>query len=323
MTVSRSGSRCEGDDSMHIRRPPTVTPRAIGRAALLPLILLGCAPPATPADPLAGAITVMSYNVRYATANDGADAWPARRTILFDVVRRHVPDLLAVQEALRGPLEELEREVPGYTRIGVGRDDGREAGEYAAILYRTSRFAALDAGTFWFSDSPDVPGSMTWGNRVTRICTWARLRDRATQGTFYVYNIHLDHESQRSRELSAALLARRIGARSPADPVLVTGDFNSGEDNPALRLLLGGDPLPGAGRPPGLGDSYRRVHPGDTIVGTFNGFRGDSTGEKIDHILVSADWAVHAASIDRTSRGGRYPSDHFPVTAIVRLVTRR
>jgi endonuclease/exonuclease/phosphatase family metal-dependent hydrolase len=110
----------------------------------------------------------------------------------------------------------------------------------------------LDSGTFWFSDTPEQPGSKTWGNDITRICTWARFRD-ATGGTLYVFNVHLDHESQPSRERSVQLLATRIrGRAAPGDPVLVTGDFNADEQNPAIRWLLGEDQ---AGSPSGRSTS--------------------------------------------------------------------
>jgi endonuclease/exonuclease/phosphatase family metal-dependent hydrolase len=278
---------------------------------------LSCAPAATPAGG-APAIRVMSFNIRYGTADDGANSWPFRRSLVFDVIRGHRPDILGVQEALRAQLDEIGTEVPGYTELGVGRDDGRTSGEYSAILFRAGRFQALESGTFWFSDTPDVPGSMSWGNRITRIATWARLRDLSTGGTFVVYNVHLDHESQPSRERSAELLAATI-ARHGAEPVLVMGDFNSGESNPAYRFLTGSSALaPSAEPSPGLRDTYRVIHPADSVVGTFNGFTGERAGEKIDHILVSAGWTVMDASIVRTSAAGRYPSDHFPVTAEVR-----
>lgn len=288
--------------------------RAISAAATLLIGACAAAGGRPPAD--APAMTVMSFNLRYATANDGPDSWPARRELLFDVIRHHDPDIIGTQEALRGQLDEVERAVPGYVEIGVGRDDGRSAGEYAAILVRVARFEPLDRGTFWFSDTPSVPGSMTWGNRVTRICTWARLRDRRSGRSFFVYNLHLDHESQPSRERSVRLLADRIAERTPADPFLVTGDFNSGEDNPAFLALTGA-----AAGPARLVDTYRLLHAEDTVVGTYHAFRGTPTGDKIDHILLSPGWTVTAAAIDRTSRNGRYPSDHFPVTAVVRLVT--
>ena len=289
-------------------------------SAIVSLLALtaACAAAGSPRGEPGPALAVMSFNLRYATANDGPDAWPARREMLFDLVRKHGPDILGTQEALRGQLDELGRAIPGYTEVGVGRDDGREAGEYAAILVRSARLDVIDQGTFWFSDTPAIPGSMTWGNRVTRICTWVRLRDRTSGRTFFVYNLHLDHESQPSRERSTRLLAERIAGRTPADPFIVTGDFNSGEDNAALRSLTA--EAAGAGR---LVDSYRRLHPRDSVVGTYHAFRGTATGEKIDHILLSPGWEVTDASIDRTSRAGRYPSDHFPVTALVRLVTPR
>ena len=126
---------------------------------------------------------------------------------------------------------------------------------------------------------------------------------------------------QPSRERSALLLAERIRARSSPDPVIVMGDFNSGEANPAYRHLTGRETLPAAAPAPPLADTYRVRHPGDTLVGTFHGFRGTATGDKIDHILTSPEWHTLAASIVRTARGGRFPSDHFPVTAVVRLRT--
>ena len=281
------------------------------------IALAACAPVRTPADDPT-AIEVMTFNIRYGTADDGANSWRFRRELVFDVIREHQPDLLGVQEALRGQLDEIGTAVPGYTEIGVGRDDGRTAGEYSAILFRHGRFEPLDSGTFWFSDTPDVPGSMSWGNRITRIATWARLRDATTGGTFVVYNLHFDHESQPSRERSAELLAARL-ARQDGEPVIVMGDFNSGEANPAYRFLTGAGTLPGRTiTSPGLRDSYRMVHPGDTLVGTFHGFGGARDGEKIDHILVSGGWTVVDAAIVTTSAAGRYPSDHFPVTAMVR-----
>ena len=284
---------------------------------LLLLALVACAPGAG-AGP-ASDLRLMSFNIRYGTADDGADAWPRRAAMAFDVVRRFDADVVGVQEALRFQLDELGAALPAFGEIGVGRDDGRTAGEYSAILYRRGRFEVLEEGTFWFSDTPATPGSMTWGNRITRICTWARLRDRAGGARFYVYNLHLDHESQPSRERSALLLAERIRARSSPDPVLVMGDFNSGEANPVYRHLTGAATLPAATPAPPLADTYRLRHPGDTMVGTFHAFRGTTTGDKIDHILASPEWHALDASIVRTSRAGRFPSDHFPVTAVVRL----
>ena len=261
----------------------------------------------------------MSFNIRYGTADDGADAWRGRREMVFDAVRGFDGDVVGVQEALRFQLDELGAALPAFGETGVGRDDGKAAGEYSAILYRRGRLELLEEGTFWFSDAPSTAGSTSWGNRITRICSWARFRDRAGGARFYVYNLHVDHESQPSRERSALLLAERIRTRSSPDPVIVMGDFNSGESNPVYRHLTGSGALPGASPAPPLADTYRLRHPGDTVVGTYHAFRGTATGDKIDHILASPEWRTLDASIVRTARAGRFPSDHFPVTAVVRL----
>lgn len=271
-----------------------------------------------PREPL----TVMSFNVRYGTADDGGNSWTARREMLFDVIREQNADLIGLQEALDFQIDEIVAAIPSYAVIGVGRDDGRRAGEHAAILFRKDRLRVADAGTFWFSDTPDVPRSKSWGNNYTRICTWARFVDRDGRG-FWVYNVHLDHESQPSRLKSTQLLRERILARSPEDPVIVVGDFNVGEDNPAMHTLLGPASNGPSSDPPLLVDSFRVLHPKETMVGTYNAFKpGTLEGEKIDYVLVPPGSEVLGAEIVRTSRNDRYPSDHFPVVARVRLPNR-
>jgi endonuclease/exonuclease/phosphatase family metal-dependent hydrolase len=261
-------------------------------------------------------LAVMSFNVRYGTADDGADAWPHRGDLALRVVGDFGPDVLGVQEALRFQLDEIGAAFPHLDEIGVGRDDGVEEGEYAAVFFDRTRFDALASGTFWLSDTPDEPGSVSWGNRIPRIVTWVRLRDRSVDRTFYVYNTHWDHESQSSRERSARALLEHIARRAPADPFLILGDFNAGEDNAAFRSLLEGPT--GEGR---LIDPFRVRHPDATEVGTFNDFEGTSTGERIDAILTSPGWRTREAAIVRSHEvgpdGARYPSDHFPVTAVL------
>jgi endonuclease/exonuclease/phosphatase family metal-dependent hydrolase len=278
-------------------------------ALILSLTALGLAQ--TPGgEPL----TVMSFNIRYGTAKDGENVWPARRTTLFDVLREQDADLIGLQEALDEQIDEIVAAVPGYAVVGVGRDDGVRAGEFSAILFRKDRIRVGQAGTFWFSDTPATPGSKSWGNNVTRICTWARFIDRDGRGMWH-FNVHLDHQSQPSRERSTALLAQRIGERAfQKEPVIVTGDFNVGEKNPALLTLTGGN-----GGAPFL-DTFRLLHPAEANVGTFNGFKyGNTTGDKIDYVLVQPGTEVLRAEIVRTSRDNRYPSDHFPVVARIKL----
>ena len=270
---------------------------------LLILVLLQIVAP--PRD-----ISVMSFNIRYGTAADGADSWSQRQAQVVGLIRRHQPHILGIQEALDFQLQHIGDQLPEYGRIGVGRDDGQARGEFSAILYLRNRYEVQEQGTFWFSPTPEVPGSTGWGNRITRICSWARLYDRELARSFYVYNLHLDHESEPSRARSAELLVRRIAERNSDDPVLVTGDFNAGEDQPPVQYLLKQVPLR---------DTFRELQPQATGVATYHAFTGRTDGPKIDHILVSREWSVRSAGIDRSSEGGRYPSDHYPVYAVVGL----
>jgi endonuclease/exonuclease/phosphatase family metal-dependent hydrolase len=254
------------------------------------------------------ALTVMSFNIRYGTANDGPDRWELRRGGLIDLLKAHNPDVIGVQEALHFQIDEILAALPDYRMVGVGRSDGGHGGEYAAILYRATRLSARRSSTFWFSDTPEVVKSNTWGAALERICTWALFDDK--EGTpFYVFNLHLDHVSQPAREKSVGLLLERIAARSPALPVVVTGDFNTGETNPATRAML-----------QSFRDTFRVVHPNATDAGTFNSFKPGTIGaDKIDYVFVEPSTEVLSAEIVRTSVNGRYPSDHFPVVARIRF----
>ena len=282
------------------------------------LLVLGLVPARTS---LAGAadsdMTIMSFNIRYGTANDGENSWPLRRSLLLETLREEAADVIGIQEALDEQISEIIASMPEYAVLGVGRDDGARKGEYAAILFRLERYRVAESGTFWLSDTPEIVASKTWGNSITRICTWARLIDQSGRG-FWLYNVHLDHQSQPSRERSTELLLRRLAVRSfLAEPVIITGDFNVGERNPAILTLTGS--VQDAEGPPFL-DTFRLLHPAESRVGTFTGFKwGALDGDKIDYVLVQPGTQVLSASIVRTSRDQRYPSDHFPVTARIRL----
>lgn len=274
------------------------------RSILLALIALASLALPARGEP----IEAMSFNIRYGTAADGENAWPLRRDMVAELIAREGPSVLGIQEALDFQLDELLLALPGYRALGVGRDDGGRAGEFSAILYDTHRLDCEESGTFWFSEHPESPGSMSesWGNRIPRICTWARLRTKDAALSFTVWNLHWDHEAQESRLRGAHLLLRMLRAiAAPGEPYLVMGDFNAGESNPAVALLLES----------GLRDSFRVLHPRAKDVGTFGAFRGRRDGEKIDAILVSPAWAVRDAAILHDNRDGRYPSDHYPVTA--------
>ena len=282
-------------------------------------------------------LRAMSFNIRYGAADDGENRWENRRKMVFDVVGDNHPDVVGLQEALRFQIDEIRKALPAYGEIGVAREDGKTEGEYCAILYRHDRFDIDESGTFWLSDTPEVPGSSHWGNACVRICTWARFVEKKSGGAFYLYNTHMDHVSQPSREKSAVLLAQRIGDRRHVDPFVLTGDFNAGENNAVIMYLKGKTALGGPASPASImpaeggqneakstnpvpmADTFRVLHPNAKEAGTAHKFRGSSQDNKIDYVLTPPEVQVLEAQILHDNIGGRYPSDHFPVTARLRL----
>ena len=272
------------------------------------------------ADALSFRIT--TSNIRFASEDDGVNVWPARKALLFQVLEAQAFDSAGLQEALAAQLADFATEMPEYGQIGVGRNDGKTKGEYASILYSKERLAVASSGTFWFSDTPEVPGSKSWGNDLPRICTWARLQDLETGRHYWHYNVHLDSDSQPSREKSVVLLAQRMAARAePTEPVILTGDFNAEPNNLAVTHLLDQQLIEGAKAPFALQDAWILLHPGDPESRTSHKFKGGATGGgHIDYIMFGTGVTATSAEITRTHEGDVYPSDHYPVSATLELV---
>lgn len=264
------------------------------------------------------AVRVMSYNIRYGTANDGDNHWDKRKDFLIETIRAFDPDLLGTQETLGFQRDYLSAKLNGYDVLGVGRDDGKDAGEMTALYYKRSRFEKLDGGHFWLSEMPDQPGSKSWDTSLTRMATWVKLRDRLQPKAkpIIFFNTHFDHRGNQARVESAKLIRRKIVEASKTCRVIVTGDFNAGEDSAPYSAFFGADE---SGKPP-VRDAYRIAHPTRaTNEGTFSSFKAEATsGPRIDWIGVSREWQVLQSTIDRTAREGRAPSDHFAMLAVLR-----
>jgi endonuclease/exonuclease/phosphatase family metal-dependent hydrolase len=272
---------------------------------LVLLLLLGasgaCAPAADEAP-----IRVITFNIRYNNPGDSLHAWPYRKDRAAGILRFHEADLIGVQEALVDQLRDLDGLLPGFKRLGVGRDDGREAGEFSAIYYRTNRFEPLEDGTFWLSPTPEVPGSMGWDAAITRICTFARLRDRVTGRSFLHLNTHFDHRGERARLESARLIATRATSLAGDDPIVLTGDLNFDPAAPGYALL--------AERLADTRELSQTGHHGPEA--TFYGFTaGGPPGRRIDFVFVSPDTAVLRHATLSESWDGAFASDHLPVFA--------
>lgn len=259
-------------------------------------------------------VRVMSFNIRYGTANDGENHWDKRKEFLLATIKAFNPDLLGTQETLGFQRDYLAQHLAGYDVLGVGRDDGKEKGEMTALYFKRDRFEKLDGGHFWLSETPDVPGSKSWDAALTRMVTWVKLRDRRQRNAkpIMFFNTHFDHRGDQARTESAKLLRQRIAEALKTCRVIVTGDFNAGEDSEPYRAFFS-NAAP-------VTDAYRAVNPTRTAnEGTFSGFKVEATtGPRIDWIGVSSDWQVTKAMINRTARDGHTPSDHFAMEAVVR-----
>jgi endonuclease/exonuclease/phosphatase family metal-dependent hydrolase len=280
-------------------------------AALL-LALLAALPAvaATPAAPL----RVMSFNIRYGTAPDGDNAWARRTDLVYEVIARFQPDLIGYQEVLDFQFDGLAARFPELVSEGVGRDDGRRQGEFSSLAYRRDRFTRVAGGTFWLSTTPDVPGSKSWDAALPRICTWVRLRETASGRELVFANTHFDHRGQVARREAARVLSERLGPVATGIPAVLTGDLNISEDTPAFRVLVD-PPEPSWVR---WIDAYRTLHPERAPdEASFNGFKGTVRGSRIDFVLHTSHFRATAAAIDRHQRDGRFPSDHYPVTAVL------
>ena len=253
-------------------------------------------------------LEIGTFNMRCDFPGDREQKWEYRCERFLNLLHSWHPDVLGLQEPLKHQRDQISQSMTEYSSVGVGRDDGRDAGEFCPIFYRKDRFDLTNSGTFWFSGTPTVPGTCDWGSRHRRICTWAELRERSSGRSFTIYNLHIDHESQLAREKSVELLLMRIGERGNHDPVIVTGDFNAEPDNPALALFLD-SPVP----------TSALMSVSTTEAGTFHGFTGTVEGGPIDHIFVSSEWVVESARVIPGDGLQPYPSDHLPVSAVLSL----
>lgn len=283
------------------------------RTILLLLAML-CGPAAWAASqaavtPNGATYNVATYNLRYDNPGDGPNAWPARKEMVKALIRYHEFDILGTQEGLSGQIADLAQ-MDEFEHVGVGRDDGKDAGEHSAIFFRKSRFALLDKGDFWLSETPDRP-SFGWDAKCChRLASWARLRDRASSRVLYVFSVHFDHEGEQARRASADLMLKKIAAIARGEPAICVGDFNSTPDTAQIRTMSAA-----------LRDAYQASRtPPYGPAGTFNDFHIDMLAtDRIDYIFVDRHFDVLKYAVLGDSFDRRYPSDHFPVVARVVL----
>jgi endonuclease/exonuclease/phosphatase family metal-dependent hydrolase len=279
-----------------------ISVRRFGPACLF--LLVSCLS-GHPADTNALNLRAMTYNLRFAS-NARPNAWPDRRPVAVHLIQKTAPDLIGTQEGLSGQLQDLAADLPAYRWIGTGRD-GNNQGEFMAIFYRHDRFEPTATNHFWLSDTPEIPGSTTWGNVNRRMVTWVQFRERATGREFAFWNTHLDHQVEQARQKGAALILERLQRLDPKVPAILVGDFNcAGGNSRAHDIFV---------KEGGLTDTWPQA--AQRINETLNSFHGyespRNAGERIDWILLRGKAQVSRAEVLNFSEDGQYPSDHFPV----------
>lgn len=262
-------------------------------------------------------VRVMSFNIRYDNPDDGLDAWPNRKDFVASTIQFHIADIVGIQEGLIHQLEDLDGFLEEFDRVGVGRDDGEEEGEFSAIYYKADRFEPVETGNFWLSETPEVAGSRGWDADITRIASWAHFKGKKNNEDFYTFNTHFDHRGTEARKNSAELIVRKITEIAGDEPVVLTGDFNTTEDREPYKILTAANRNNSSLI---LYDGFyhsENGHHGPNS--TSNGFEEIRSDRRIDYIFVNKGFKVIHHGILADVREGHFPSDHLPVLAEIIL----
>lgn len=266
-------------------------------------------------DAQSQSLKVMTYNIRLNTTSDGVNSWPNRKETVADLIKKINPDAFGVQEALHDQMQDLLKALPDYTFVGVGRDDGKEKGEYTAIFYKKARLKVLKSDSFWLSETPNVPGSKSWDAAITRMVTHATFKDIKTKREFIFVTTHFDHVGVEARKKSAETLATTFSGAGNGlkKPVIFCGDLNIKPDDEAYAIIKQ--------KSNGL---LKDARPSEYTPGTFCGFeKGKMDCIIIDYIFHTAEITIEKFEVIQENNGQYYPSDHLPVVATLKLSPKR
>lgn len=261
-------------------------------------------------------LNVMTYNIRYDNPGDGQDNWKYRRDNAANAILFYDADILGTQEVLHSQLQDLKERLSGYGVVGVGREDGKEKGEYSALWYKKDRFTLLESGNFWLSETPMVAGSKGWDGACERIATWAKLKEKKSGKILFALNTHFDHIGVTARKESVKLILNKVAELSKGNPVVVTGDFNA---EPESNVIKG---LTDANNEKHLTDS-RSVSP--IVYGpswSFHDFGRVPLKDRtlIDYIFVRNGVKVLKYGVLAETKDSTFLSDHAPV--FIRIVVQ-
>jgi len=258
----------------------------------------------------AQSLTIATFNIRYANQSDSGNLWVDRAPVVANLIRFHDFDVFGIQEGLKPQLDDISTALPEYARYGIGRDDGKEGGEHSAIYYLKDKYTLVDKGDFWLSETPDKPGKGWDATCCNRICSWVYLKDIKTKKMFYAFNVHFDHQGKIARVESGKLMVQKIKEIAGDKPVVLTGDFNGDRNSEWYKTIANSDILQ---------DVHGKVKFPYQNNSSSNGFRTPRGMRVIDHIFLSKQFTAKKWGILTDTYFGKYPSDHFPVVAVLEL----
>ena len=248
-------------------------------------------------------MSIMTYNIKLDYPKEGENSWTNRKPFFINQLKFYSPDIFGVQEALPNQMKDMDSLLVDYNFVGVGRDDGKDEGEYSALFYNHKKFKVLQSNTFWLSETPEKV-SMGWDAVCNRVCTYALFQNNETNEKLWVFNTHFDHVGVEARKNSAILIVEKIKEINTNNlPVVLMGDFNMEESHESIKYIK-----------QYLNDSQSisKIVFGPT--GTFNDFNfHEPVTKRIDFIFVSSGILVNKYGILSDSKDCKYPSDHFPV----------
>ena len=259
-------------------------------------------------------IRMATYNMRNDNNSEDSthgNGWKQRFPVISEMIKFHDFDIFGTQELLYHQIQDLHSLLPGYAFYGIGRDDGKQAGEFSEIFYKKDKFQMLAHGDFWLSETPEKPGLGWDATCCNRICSWVLLQDKQSKKKFYVFNTHYDYQKDLARNESSKLILNKIKSIAGTQPVIFMGDLNGGNETSWYKEVDNSGILK---------DTFKEAKNPYAVNGSFNAFGGAvKSNEIIDHIFVSNQFKVEKWGILTDTYHGRYPSDHFPVLTVVKL----
>ena len=255
-------------------------------------------------------INVLSYNIRYASFNNNIENWDQRKEGVLSILKGR--DFIGLQEVLPVQMNDIAKGLDEtYSFFFRTRDANPETGEGSPVLFNKKRWEVLDSGFFWLSDTPEFPGSNTWGAAFSRMVTFGLFRDFISGDSILVVNTHFDHVSQSAREKSIGLILARFKTEISKIPVILMGDLNVTPENPVYQKIISIN---------SLSDSYKKIHQEESVAGaTFHGWIDSEPQDRIDYIFYSDPLSIIESEVLHTKHNGIYPSDHFPLNTVLKF----